>query len=597
MSQQQSDINLTIDGQSVTVPKGTTILEAARKVGIHIPVLCDHPDLPWRAVCRLCVVECDGGSKLNAACANYVSEGLKVVTNNPRIRSIRKMIVEMILAEHPHECFTCIRNQSCELQSLALQFGIKKPPFPLEPKASPVDVDTKTITRDMGKCIKCGRCVAVCQEIQSVRAINTAYRSVHYEITTPYDQALIDGPCVYCGQCAAVCPVGALYENDQTEEVWAALDNPERHVVVQTAPAVRVALGDEFGLPKGAITTGKMVTALKRLGFNKVFDTDFTADLTIMEEGHELLHRLKNGGQLPMVTSCSPGWINFSEVFYPDLVGHLSSCKSPQQMFGALAKTYYAQVAGVEAAKITSVSIMPCTAKKFEAQRPEMASSGFQDVDVVLTTRELARMIKLAGIDFAALPESKYDSLMGDSTGAAVIFGTSGGVMEAALRTVYEVVTGETLKSVDFEGVRGHQGLKEATVDLKGTKVKVLIANGLANARKVMDSIRKGECDATFIEIMCCPGGCVGGGGQPYGNKHIKVQRMDGLYEADRSLPLRKSHENPEVKAIYEKFLGQPLGEKSHHLLHTHYSTTGKNHWKGGHHGHHGHGHGHGHGH
>jgi NADH-quinone oxidoreductase subunit G/NADP-reducing hydrogenase subunit HndD len=361
-------------------------------------------------------------------------------------------------------------------------------------------------------------------------------------------------------------------------------------VVVQTAPAVRVALGDEFGLPKGAITTGKMVTALKRLGFDKVFDTDFTADLTIMEEGHELLHRLKSGGRLPMVTSCSPGWINFAEVFYPDLVDHLSTCKSPQQMFGALAKTYYAQVSGVEASKITSISIMPCTAKKFEAQRPEMASSGFQDVDVVLTTRELARMIKMAGIDFAALPESKYDSLMGDSTGAAVIFGTSGGVMEAALRTVYEVVTGETLKSVDFEGVRGHQGIKQAEVDLKGTKVKVLIANGLANARKVMDSIRKGECDATFVEIMSCPGGCVGGGGQPYGNGRIKLQRMDGLYEADRQLPMRKSHENPEVKAIYEKFLGQPLGEKSHHLLHTHYSTKGKNHWQGG-----GHGHGHGH--
>ena len=594
MSHQQPDpsksVNLTIDGVPVTVPKGTTILEAARKVGIHIPVLCDHPDLAWRAVCRLCVVECDGASKLSAACANYVWEGVKVVTNNARIRNIRKMIVEMILAEHPQECFTCIRSQSCELQSLALQFGIKKPPFPLEPKASPVDVDTKTLTRDMSKCVKCGRCVEACQEVQSVRAINTAYRSLHYEITTPYDQALIEGPCVYCGQCAAVCPVGAIYENDQTEEVWAALDNPERHVVVQTAPAVRVALGDEFGLPKGAITTGKMVTALKRLGFDKVMDTDFTADLTIMEEGHELLHRLKNGGKLPMVTSCSPGWINFAEVFYPDLVGHLSSCKSPQQMFGALAKTYYTQVSGVAAAKITSVSIMPCTAKKFEAQRPEMASSGFQDVDVVLTTRELARMIKTAGIDFEALPESSYDSLMGDSTGAAVIFGTSGGVMEAALRTVYEVVTGEPLKSVDFEAVRGHQGIKRAEVDLKGTKVKVLIANGLANARQVMESIRKGECDATFVEIMSCPGGCVGGGGQPYGNSRIKKQRMDGLYEADRRLPLRKSHENPEVKAIYEKFLGQPLGEKSHQLLHTHYSTTGKNHWKGG-----GHGHGHGH--
>ncbi|MCL2029451.1 MAG: NADH-dependent [FeFe] hydrogenase, group A6 [Deltaproteobacteria bacterium] len=579
---QQNSVNLTIDGLPVTVPKGTTILEAARTLGIHIPVLCDHPDLGWRAICRLCVVECDGGKKLNAACANYVSEGQKVVTNNARIYDTRKMIVEMILAEHPQECLTCIRNQNCELQNLALQFGIKELTLPHEPKAIPVDVDTKTLVRDMSKCVKCGRCVYVCQETQSVRAINTAHRSLEYEITTAYNLPLLDGPCVYCGQCTAVCPVGAITENDQTDEVWAALDNPERHVVVQTAPAVRVALGDEFGLPKGAVTTGKMVTALKRLGFDKVFDTDFTADLTIIEEGHELLHRLQSGGKLPMVTSCSPGWINFCEVFYPDLVEHLSSCKSPQQMFGALAKTYYPKVSGVEAAKITSISIMPCTAKKFEAQRPEMASSGFQDVDVVLTTREFARMIRSAGIDFEALPESQFDSLMGDSTGAAVIFGTSGGVMEAALRTVYEVVTKETLPSVDFNDVRGHQGVKEATVDLKGTKVKVVVANGLSNARQIMDSIRQGKCDAAFVEIMCCPGGCVGGGGQPFGNSRVKLQRMDGLYEADRALPLRKSHDNPEVKALYEKFLGQPLGEKSHHLLHTHYSTTGKNHWKGG---------------
>jgi NADH-quinone oxidoreductase subunit G/NADP-reducing hydrogenase subunit HndD len=576
------NVTLTIDGLSVTVPEGTTILEAARKVGIHIPVLCDHPDLHKRAVCRLCVVECDGGGKLKAACANDVWEGVKVVTNNTRIQSIRKTIIEMILAEHPQDCLTCIRNQKCELQALAIQFGIRKLSFPQTAAVSSPDVDTKTLVRDMAKCVKCGRCVDTCQETQTARAINTAHRSIHYEVTTPYDRPLIDGTCVYCGQCAAVCPVGAIYENDQTEEVWTALDNPERHVVVQTAPAVRVALGDDFGLPRGAITTGKMVTALKRLGFDKVFDTDFSADVTIMEEGHELLHRLQNGGKLPMITSCSPGWINFAEVFYPDLVGHLSSCKSPQQMFGALAKTYYPTVSGVDAAKITSVSIMPCIAKKFEAQRPEMNSSGYQDVDVVLTTRELARMIKLAGIDFEKLPESNFDNVMGDSTGAAVIFGTSGGVMEAALRTVYEVVTGTTLGSVEFEGVRGHQGIKTAEVDLKGTKVKVLIANGLANARVVMDSIRKGECDATFVEIMSCPGGCVGGGGQPYGNSQIKLQRMDGLYTADRSLPLRKSHENPEVTTLYEKFLGKPLGEKSHHLLHTHYSTTGKNHWQAG---------------
>ncbi|MDR2386371.1 MAG: [FeFe] hydrogenase, group A [Deltaproteobacteria bacterium] len=572
-------VNLTIDGLPVTVPEGTTILEAARKLGIHIPVLCDHPDLHKRAVCRVCVVECDGAGKLKAACANDVWEGVKVITNSPKIQAIRKTIVELILADHPQDCLTCIRNQKCELQSLALQFGLKDLTFPRSDVESRPNIDTNTLVRDMGKCVKCGRCVDVCQEVQSVRAINTAHRSLEYEVTTPYDQELIEGPCVYCGQCAAVCPVGAIYENDQTALVWKAIDDPERHVVVQTAPAVRVALGDEFGLPKGAITTGKMATALRRLGFTKVFDTDWSADVTILEEGNELLHRLQNGGKLPMITSCSPGWINFSEVFYPDLLDHLSTCKSPQQMFGALVKTYYAQISGVDASKITSVSIMPCTAKKFEAQRPEMNSSGYQDVDVVLTTRELARMIKMAGLDFEQLPETPFDQLMGDSTGAAVIFGTSGGVMEAALRTVYEVVTGEALAPLDLEAVRGHQGLKTVEVDLKGTKVKIMVANGLANARLVMDSIRAGTCDATFIEVMCCPGGCVGGGGQPYGNSQIKLERKDGLYKADKQLPLRKSHDNPEVKALYENYLGAPLGEKSHHLLHTHYSTGGKNHW------------------
>ncbi|MDR1677550.1 MAG: [FeFe] hydrogenase, group A [Deltaproteobacteria bacterium] len=572
-------VNLTIDGLPVTVPEGTTILEAARKLGIHIPVLCDHPDLHKRAVCRICVVECDGGGKLKAACANDVWEGVKVVTNSPKIQAIRKTIVELILADHPQECLTCIRNQKCELQALALQFGLKDLTFPQSQISSKPNIDTNTLVRDMAKCVKCGRCVDVCQEIQGVRAINTAHRSLEYEITTPYNQELIQGPCVYCGQCAAVCPVGAIYENDQTDKVWKAIDDPGRHVVVQTAPAVRVALGDEFGLPKGAVTTGKMATALRRLGFTKVFDTDWSADVTILEEGNELLHRLQNGGKLPMITSCSPGWINFCEVFYPDLLDHLSSCKSPQQMFGALVKTYYAKISGVDPASITSVSIMPCTAKKFEAQRPEMNASGFQDVDVVLTTRELARMIKVAGIDFENLPETPFDQLMGDSTGAAVIFGTSGGVMEAALRTVYEVVTSEPLAPLDLEAVRGHQGLKTVEVDLKGTKVKVMVANGLSNAREVMESIRNKTCDATFIEIMCCPGGCVGGGGQPYGNSKIKLERKDGLYLADKQLPIRKSHENPEVKALYENYLGAPLGEKSHHLLHTHYSTGGKNHW------------------
>ncbi len=572
-------VNLTIDGIPVTVPEGTTILEAAKKVNVKIPVLCHHPDLKVRAVCRLCVVECDGARKLKAACAQDVWEGVSVVTDNARLRNIRRMILEMILAEHPQDCLSCIRNQTCELQELARQFGIYNPGFPVEARDMDIVVDTNTLVRDMSKCVKCGRCVAMCQDVQTVRAINTSCRSTHYEITTPYEQPLIAGPCVYCGQCAAVCPVGAIYENDQTEEVFKAIDDKERHVVVQTAPAVRVAIGEEFGMAPGSVTTGKMVTALKRLGFDKVFDTDFSADVTIMEEGHEFLDRLKNGGKLPMITSCSPGWINFVEVFYPDLLPHLSSCKSPQQMFGALAKTYYPNVSGVDPSKVTVVSIMPCTAKKFESERPEFNSSGYRDVDVVLTTRELARMIRTAGIDFANLPDSEYDSVMGQSTGAAVIFGTSGGVMEAALRTVYEVVTGQELNPVDFEMVRGHQGIKKAGVNVGGTEVKIMVSNGLSNARQVLDSIRKGECDAHFIEIMCCPGGCVGGGGQPYADSATKLKRMEGTYKADRDLPLRKSHKNPEVTALYEKYLVAPLGEKSHHLLHTHYNKEGKKHW------------------
>ena len=573
------NVNLTIDGLAVTVPEGTTILAAARKAGIHIPSLCDHPDLGRRSVCRLCVVECDGGGKLKAACAHDVWEGAQVVTNNARIVNTRRMVLELLLANHPQDCLTCIRNKKCELQTLAEQFGIRGSPFRREALPSrPPEVESKTLVRDMNKCVKCGRCVEACQEGQTVRAINTSRRSVHYGITTPYDHTLIDGPCVYCGQCAAVCPVGAIYENDETNEVWAAIHDSERHVVVQTAPAVRIALGDEFGLPPGTVTTGKMVSALKRIGFDQVFDTDFSADLTIMEEGHELLDRIKHGGVLPMITSCSPGWINFAEAFYPDLLDHLSTCKSPQQMFGALVKTYYPQVSGVDAARITSVSIMPCVAKKFEARRPGMDSSGFRDVDVVLSTRELARMIKLAGIDFTNLPESPYDSLMGDSSGAGAIFGASGGVMEAALRTVYEVQTGQSLDAPDFIEVRGQKGIKAAEVDLDGTKVKVLVANGLSNARKIMDSIRAGECDAAFVEIMSCPGGCIGGGGQPYGDSRIKERRMEGLYRIDQSLPVRKSHENRGVQALYERFLGKPLGEKSHHLLLTHYSADSKKH-------------------
>lgn len=566
-------VTVSIDGRPVTVPEGTTILEAARQAGVKIPTLCHHTDLKPRATCRLCVVEVKGQRRFQTACNTPVADGSEILTNSKAIREARKTILELLLADHPQDCLKCVRNQNCELQKLANEYQIREVAFERSEKDLPLENTNPSIVRDMNKCVKCGRCVEVCQEVQQVAAINTANRSVDFGVSTAYGESLADSPCVYCGQCIAVCPVGALTEKDDTARVWEALDNPELHVVVQTAPAVRVALGEEFGWAPGTISTGKMVAALRRLGFAKVFDTNFTADLTIIEEGNELLQRIKEGGVLPMITSCSPGWINYIEKFYPELLPHVSTCKSPQQMFGALAKTYYPEKAGIPAEKIFVVSIMPCTAKKYECTRPEMQSSGYQDVDVVLTTRELARMIKQAGIDVEALSEEEYDAPLGISTGAAVIFGTSGGVMEAALRTVYEVVTGQELKDVDFKEVRGLTGIKEATVDLAGTKVKIAVANGLANAKVLLEKIKAGQCAYHFIEIMCCPGGCIGGGGQPLGTTvAIKEKRLEATYDIDRGLKLRKSHENPAVKTLYEEFLEKPLGHKSHELLHTVYS-------------------------
>lgn len=568
-----NQVTVTIDGLQVTVAEGTTILEAAKQAGVSIPTLCHHPDLKPRATCRVCIVEVKGQRRFQTACNTPVAEGNEIYTNNKAVREARKTLLELILADHPQDCLKCVRNQNCELQKLANEYQIREIPFAETEKQLPIEDDNPSIVRDMNKCVKCGRCVEVCQEVQQVAAINTAHRSGEYGISTAFGEKLADSPCVYCGQCIAVCPVGALTEKNDTGRVWAALDNPELHVVVQTAPAVRVALGEEFGMPPGSIATGKMVAALRRLGFAKVFDTNFTADLTILEEGNELLQRLKEGGTLPMLTSCSPGWINYIEKFYPELLPHVSSCKSPQQMFGALAKTYYAEKAGVSPDKIFVVSIMPCTAKKYECTRPEMRSSGYQDVDVVLTTRELAQMIKQASLDVDALPEEEYDAPLGLSTGAAVIFGASGGVMEAALRTVYEVVTGQELTDVDFKMVRGLEGIKEAEVDLAGTKVKIAVANGLGNAKVLLEKIKAGECAYHFIEIMCCPGGCIGGGGQPLGTTMaIKQKRLEGTYAIDRGLKLRKSHENPAVTQLYEEFLEKPLGHKSHELLHTHYT-------------------------
>lgn len=570
-------ITINIDGIPVTVPSGTTIMEAAKKVGIKIPSLCHHPDLNVRAFCRVCLVEDSRSWRLKTACNNLVDECGDILTNTAKVRKARKTVLELLLANHPQDCLHCERNRKCELQTLAEELNIRGNTFDAVVKPVPKERSNPALVRDMTKCVRCGRCVEACQSVQSTNAIGYSQRSTDFKITTAFEHPLSESPCVYCGQCVAVCPVGALYEKDDTQKVWDALDNKDLHVIVQTAPAVRVAIGEEFGMERGAVATGQMVAAIRRLGFDKVFDTDFSADLTIMEEGTELLDRLKNGGTLPMITSCSPGWVNFVEKTYPDLLDHVSSCKSPQQMFGAVAKTYYADKMGIPRDKLFVVSIMPCIAKKYECQRPEMNSSGYQDVDVVLTTRELAKMIRLAGLDFNSLQEEEFDAPMGIGSGAGAIFGTSGGVMEAAVRTVYEIVTGKEPESLDFTVCRGHEGIKEATLDLAGTPVKIAITNGLANARVIMDKIRKGEADYHFVEIMCCPGGCVGGGGQPFRTTAaIKEHRMDGLYKVDKSLPLRQSHKNPQIKALYDEFLEKPNSHLAHELLHTHYTPCDK---------------------
>jgi iron-only hydrogenase group A len=473
---------------------------------------------------------------------------------------------------------SCLRNQKCELQALSEKLGIRSLRFTRKEKENiPIDVSTPAIIRDPAKCILCRRCVAVCHNVQGVGALYPINRGIDTVIAPVGGSPLTDVACALCGQCIHVCPVGAIYEVDETAKVWEALANPDLHVVVQTAPAIRVAIGEEMGMPPGSKVTGKLIAALRKLGFNRVFDTDFTADLTILEEGNELLQRLKNKGTLPMITSCSPGWIKYIEHYYPELLNHLSTCKSPQQMFGALAKTYYAEKARIPADKIFVVSVMPCTAKKYECQRTEMNDSGFQDVDVVLTTRELGRMLREVGIKFEILPDDKFDDPLGISTGAGVIFGATGGVMEAALRTVYEVVTGSELTKLEFEAVRGMESVKEASVDLNGTKIKVAVAHGLANAQKILEQIQMGTAEYQFVEIMCCPGGCIGGGGQPFPtNLETRMARIKAIYEEDQGMPIRKSHQNPAIKTIYEEFLGEPLSDKSHHLLHTHYTQRGK---------------------
>ena len=567
-------VSLTIDGRKAIVPAGSTIIEAAAAVGVKIPALCYHPELKPEGACRVCVVEIKGGRGPVASCVFPVSEGMEVYTNTASIRNARKTVVELLLANHPQDCLTCQRNTNCELQAIAADLGVREIPFEGEKKHCAIDDNNPSLVRDQNKCILCGRCIRACNERQEMHVYSFINRGFNTMVSPAFDLGIDKVACTYCGQCASVCPTAAIVERDNTEDVFRAINDPSKHVVVQTAPAVRVALGEDLGMGVGGIVTGKMVAALRRLGFDGVFDTDFTADLTIMEEGFEFLGRLNNGGTLPMITSCSPGWVNFIELQYPDLLGHLSTCKSPQQMFGALAKTFYAKQKGIDAKDIVSISVMPCTAKKAEAVRPEMRSSGYQDVDYVITTRELARMIKSAGVDFSKIPEEQYDAPLGLSTGAAVIFGASGGVMEAALRTVYEVVTKETLACLDFKMVRGLEGIKEATVNVGGIAVKVAVAHTLANAKILMDKIRAGTADYHFIEIMACPGGCIGGGGQPFVNdKSTRQERIDAIYECDSCMPIRQSHKNPAITALYEQYLGEPNGHKSHELLHTHYNA------------------------
>ena len=570
-------VKLTIDGVSVEVPAGTTVLEAAKKAGINIPTLCYLKDINQIGACRMCIVD-TGARAFGAACVLPVSNGMNVKTNTPKIREARRVNLELLLSNHDKKCLECARNQKCELQQLCQDLGVEDVDR-YKGKINEYDIDdlSPSIVRNNNKCILCRRCVAACNNTQAVGVIGPMQRGFKTKIGSAWEMPLNDAACINCGQCIAACPTGALYEKDGTKAVWNLLADETKHVVVQPAPAVRAALGEEFGIPMGTSVTGKMAAALRRLGFEKVFDTDWGADLTIMEEGTEFIGRLKNGGTLPMITSCSPGWIKFCETYYPDFIPNLSSCKSPHEMEGAMIKSYWAEKEGIDPKDIRVVSVMPCTAKKFEARRPELSHNGIQDVDEVITTRELAKMIKEAGIDFVNLPDEDFDPMLGESTGAGVIFGATGGVMEAALRTVYEVVTGEKLEKVDFEAVRGTEGVKEATVKVGDLDVKVAVAHGTANAAKLLDSVRSGEKTYHFIEVMGCPGGCVTGGGQPIVSAQKRMEcdpkalRAAALYNEDANKPQRKSHENASVMALYKDYLGEPNSHLAHELLHTHY--------------------------
>lgn len=571
-------INVNINGSDLQVEPGTTILEAAKKVNVHIPTLCylksedfkleNHP-----ATCRVCVVEVEGRPNLAPSCATLVTEGMKVRTDSLRAITGRRMAVELLLSNHPNECFTCAKNLECDLQALAHELGIREIKWVGEKMHYHKDISSNALVKDPNKCIMCRRCETMCNDVQTCKILSAVNRGFDSFVGPAFNLQMKDTSCTYCGQCVAVCPTAALTEVNQTGKVWQALNDPDKHVLVQTAPAIRVALGEMFGMEAGTIVTGKMATALRRMGFDGVFDTDFGADLTIMEEASEFVHRIQHNGTLPILTSCCPAWVKFFEHQFPDMLDIPSTCKSPHIMFGSIAKTYYAEKMGIDPEKIVVVSVMPCIAKKAEASRPELTKDDENNVDIVVTTREIAAMMKEAGIDLPNLPEGDFDKMMGESTGASVIFGTTGGVIEAAVRTAYEWLTGEELKEVEFTQLRGIEGIREGTVQIGDMEVKIGIAHGLGNARRLLEDIKSGKCHYHAIEIMACPGGCIGGGGQPYhhGDTEILKKRQRAIYSEDRSKVIRKSHENQEVLKLYEEFLEKPYSEKAHELLHTYY--------------------------
>ncbi|MBZ4669717.1 MAG: ferredoxin [Oscillospiraceae bacterium] len=576
------NVNIKINGVDVSAPKGSTILQAARIAGIEIPTLCYLKEINEIGACRICVVEVKGARSFVASCVYPINEGMEIYTNTPQILEARKKTLQLILSTHDRKCLSCVRSGNCELQKLSHDLKVEdEGKYDGENPEYEIDYSAAHMYRDNNKCILCRRCTAVCDKVQAVGVIGANERGFRTSIASPFGMGLGETSCVSCGQCIAVCPTGALSEKDNTDDVFAALADKSKHVIVQTAPAVRAALGEAFGMPIGTNVEGKMVAALRRLGFAKVFDTDFAADLTIMEEANEFLDRVKNGGVLPMITSCSPGWIKYCEHYFPDMTENLSTCKSPMQMFGAVAKTYYAQKMGIDPKDIVMVAVMPCTAKKFEIGRDDEAAAGVPDVDIAITTRELARMIDRAGIKFADLPDEKFDTPLGISTGAGVIFGASGGVMEAALRTAVEKLSGQKLEKLDFTDVRGMQGIKEASYNVAGMEVKVAVASGLANAKELLNKVKRGEANYHFIEIMGCPGGCVNGGGQPQqpasvrNFEDIRSLRAKALYDIDAAMPVRKSHENEAIQQLYKEFFGEPGSHKAHEILHTSYVKRG----------------------